>query len=202
MDRAILRDFSGLQSDTHIREIGTDDVTNKYGYTYNIYYPEHLGEEPVGVVRYQNRIHHFFHHTRVGDPYLGPVHKEATKYEITNHGSSTEEDDAAEQLTLQIRNMLVIVDPEQPGSPKRTREPWAPDRMPTIHPATHLTQQEQSQLLMATQTIARTLTETTTQPNIAQQFSQPSEEPKGGRGGPERSFPQRPAHLDDEETRV
>jgi len=93
---------------------------------YNIYYPEHLGEEPVGVVRYKDKIHQFFHHARVGDPYLGPIHKEATRYEITDHGDSTE-DEAADQLALQIRNSLVITDTEQPGRPTETREPWAPE---------------------------------------------------------------------------
>ncbi len=89
---------------------------------YNIYYPKHLGEEPIGVVRYKNWIHQFFHHTRIGDPYLGPVHKEVTRYEITDHGSTTEEE-PEDQLTLQIHNSLVIIDPDQPGSPERTREP-------------------------------------------------------------------------------
>ena len=99
LDRAILRNFQGLRPDTRIREIGTDDATNKYSYTYNVYYPEHLGEEPVSVVRYKNQIHQFFHHTRVGDPYLGPIHKEATKHEISDHSSSTEEE-ATDQLAL------------------------------------------------------------------------------------------------------
>ena len=74
--------------------------------------------------------------------------------------------------------------------------------MPTIPSATHLTQQEQSQLSMATQTIARTLTETTAQPDIAQQLSQPSEEPVGGAGGLGGPIPLRSAHLNNEETRV
>ena len=91
-----------------------------------MYYPEHLGEEPVGVVCYKDKIHQFFHHTRIGDPYLGPIHKEATKHEITDHGSTTEEE-PTDQLALQIRNSLVIIDKEQPGSPKRTREPWGPE---------------------------------------------------------------------------
>ena len=190
LDRAILCDFKDLQTDTHLREIGTDDATNKYGYTYNIYYPKHLREEPVGVVCYKDRIHQFFHHTQVEDPYLGPVHKEATRYEITNYSSTTEEE-PEDQLALQIHKLLVIIDPDQPGSPKRTREPWAPDHMPTITPATYLAQQEQPQLPMATETIARTLTQTTTQPDIAQQLSQPLEEPVGGTGGPGESLPLR-----------
>src|SRR5712671_5000615 len=189
LDRAVLRDFKNLRIDTRIREIGTDDDANKYGYTYNIYYPEHLGEEPVGVVRYKDKIHQFFHHARVGDPYLGLIHKEATRYEITDHGSTTEEEEPTDQLALQIRNSLVIINTEQPGSPKRTREPWGPERTPIIPPATYLTQQEQPKLQMATETIARTLTETTAQPDITQQFSQPPEEPTGGTGGSGGSFP-------------
>src|SRR5216683_1691109 len=181
LDRAILHDFRGLRSDTRIREVGTDDTTNKYGYTYNVDYPEHLGEEPVGVVRHKDKIHQFFHHARIGDPYLGPIHKEATKHEITDHGSTTEEEPAY-QLALQIRNLLVIVDQDQPGSPKRTREPWGPERTPIIHPATYPAQQKQPQLQMATKTIARTFTETTTQPDITQQLSQPPEEPVEGTG--------------------
>ncbi len=164
-----------------------------------MYYPEHLGEEPVGVVCYKDKIHQFFHHTRIGDPYLGPIHKEATKYEITDHSSTTEEE-PANQLALQIRNSLVIIDKEQPGSPERTREPWAPDRTPIIPPATYLTQQKQPQLQMATETIARTFTETTTQPDIAQQLSQPSEEPTGGTGGSRGSFPLGTNKLNAKET--
>src|SRR5216683_1828652 len=201
LDRAVLRDFKDLQIDTRIREISTDDATNKYGYTYNIYYPEHLGEELVGVVRYKDKIHQFFHHARIGDPYLGPIHQEATRYEITDHGDSTE-DEAADQLALQIRNSLVIVDTEQPGSPARTKEPWAPERTPTLSPATYLTQQEQPKLQMAAETIARTLTETTAQPDIAQQLSQSFEEPTGGTGGSRGSFPLGTNRLNNEETRV
>ncbi len=201
LDRAILRNFQGLRPDTRIREIGTDDATNKYGYTYNVYYPEHLREEPVGVVRYKDKIHQFFHHARVGDPYLGPIHKEATKHEISNHSSSTEEE-ATDQLALRIRESLVIIDLEQPGSPERTREPWGPERMPTISPATYLTHQKQPQLQMATKTIARTLAETATQSNIAQQLSQPPEEPAGGTRGSGGSLPFGANQLNDEEAQV
>jgi len=175
---------------------------NKYRYMYNVYYPEHLGEEPVGVVCYKNKIHQFFHHTRVGDPYLGPVHKEATKHEIIDHSSTTEEEEPADQLALQICNSLVIIDKEQPGSPERTREPWEPDRTPHIPPATYLAQQKQPQLQMATETIVRTFTETTTQPDIAQQLSQPPKEPAGGTGGSRGSFPLRTNQLNDKETGV
>ncbi len=152
-------------------------------------------------MRYKDWIHQFFHHARVGDPYLGPVHKEATKYKITNHGSTTEED-PKDQLALQIYNLLVIVDTDQPGSPSRTRELWRPDRMPIIHPATYPAQQAQSQLSMATKTIARTLMQTTTQPDIAQQLSQPPEEPSGGTGGPGEPIPPRSDRLNLKEAQV
>jgi len=154
------------------------------------------------VVHYKDRIHQFFHHARIGDPYLGPVHKEATKHKITDHGSTTEEEEPTDQLTLQIRNSLVIIDKEQPGSPERTREPWGPEQTPIIPPATYLTQQEQPQLQMATETIARTFTETTAQPDIAQQLSQPPEESPGGTRGPRGSFPLGTSQLNDDEARV
>ena len=154
------------------------------------------------MVCYKDKIHQFFHHTRIGDPYLGPVHKEATKHKITDHSSTIEDKEPADQLALQIRNSLVIVDKEQPGSPKRTREPWGPEQMPSIPPATYPAQQKQPQLQMATKTIARTFTETTTQPDITQQLSQPPEEPVEGTGGSGGSFPLGPNRLNDEETRV
>jgi len=53
---------------------------------------------------------------------------------------------------------------------------------------------------MATETIVRTLTDTTPQPDIAQQLSQPPEEPKGGTRGSGGSFPL--DQLNTEETRV
>ena len=153
------------------------------------------------MVRYKDKIHQFFHHARIGDPYLGPIHKEATRYEITDHGNSTE-DEAADQLALQIRNSLVITDTEQPGSATETREPWAPERTPKIPSATYLAQQEQPKLQMATETIARTFTETTTQPDIAQQLSQPPEESMRGAGGPRESFPLGTNRLNVKEARV
>src|SRR6266851_3723226 len=74
--------------------------------------------------------------------------------------------------------------------------------MPVIHPATYPAQQAQSQLPMATKTIARTLMQTTTQPDIAQQFSQPPEEPLGGTGGPGEPVPPRSNQLNSEEAQV
>ncbi len=66
---------------------------------YNLYYPEDLAKEPTGVVFYKGRFHQFFHHTRVEDPYLGPVYKEATEYKIPKDNSTTDEE-AKDQLTL------------------------------------------------------------------------------------------------------
>jgi len=114
-------------------------VTNKYRYKYNVYYLNHLGEEPVGIVFHKKWVHQFFHHPRVGDPYLGLVYKEVTEYKVTNNGAITDEE-AEDQLTLQIHQSLVIIDKDQPGSPKRTRELWGPDQMPTITPAAYTAQ--------------------------------------------------------------
>jgi len=113
---------------------------------------------------------------------LGPIHKEATKYKITNNSAITDEE-TEDQLTLQICQSLVIVDKDQPESPKRTREPWAPDVMPTLAPATYTAQQTQSELPMATETIARTFMEGTTQQDITQQLPQSSDKPRRS-GGP------------------
>jgi len=71
-------------------------------------------------VFYKGKFHQFFHHQRIGDPYLGPVHKEATKYKIPKDNSTTD-DGAKAQLALQIRHLLVIVDKDQPGSPEKTK---------------------------------------------------------------------------------
>src|SRR5216683_2189083 len=55
---------------------------------------------------------------------------------------------------------------------------------------------------MATKTIARSLTETTTQPDIAQQLSQPPEESTGRARGFGESLPLRMNHLNPNETQV
>ena len=74
-----------------------------------------------------------------------------------------------------------MIDQGQPGSPERTKEPWAPDRMPTLNsatttitPTTYSTQQTQPQLPMATETITRTLTESTPQYEVPHKLAQPS----------------------------
>jgi len=82
-----------------------------------------------------------------------------TEYKITNNGTITDEE-TEDQLTLQIRQLLVIIDKDQPGSPERTREPWGPEQTPTITPATYTAQPTQSGLPMATETIARMLKST------------------------------------------
>ena len=43
------------------------------------------------------------------------VHKKATEYEIPKDNSTTD-NEAKEQLTLQIHNLLVIIDKNQPDS--------------------------------------------------------------------------------------
>jgi hypothetical protein len=73
-----------------------------------------------------------------------------------------------------------MIDQGQPRSPEQTREPWAPDGMPTIASATttiptttYPTQQTQLQLPMATETISRTLTESALQYKVAHELAQP-----------------------------
>jgi hypothetical protein len=144
-----------LRSDSRIREIDTDDAQNKYGYLYNVYYPEDPSKPPVGVVYHKEKFHQFYHSTTTGNPYLGDQCKEANHFELFEDDSSTEAG-GDEQLTLQICNSVVSLNPGDPGSPERTREAWAPDSTPTITPTTYTAQQEQSRLPMATETITRT----------------------------------------------
>ena len=128
---------------------------------YNVYYPEDIAKEPIGVVFHKDKFYQFFHSSTTGNPYLGALLKEANQYELQDNVSTEEEDEGAkEQLTLQICNSLVTIDQGQPGSPERTREPWALDRTPTITsatttitPTTYSAQQTQSRLLMAIETI-------------------------------------------------
>ena len=145
-----------LLSDLRIREIDTDDAQNKYGYLYNIYYPENPAEAPVGIVYHKEKFHQFYHSATTGNPYLGTIYKEANHFELFEDDSSTEAG-ADNQLTLQICNSVVTIDQGQPGSPERTREVWAPDSTPTITPSTYTPQQAQPRLQMATETITRTL---------------------------------------------
>jgi len=92
-------------------------------------------------VFHKDKFYQFFHSSTTGNPYLGALLKEANQYKFQDDVSTEDKEDkgAEEQLTLQIRNLLVTIDQGQPGSPERTREPWAPDRMPTITSATTLT---------------------------------------------------------------
>jgi len=182
LDKVALQKLPSLRPDTRIREINTNDNNNKYGYLYNVYYPEDTAKEPIGIVFHKDKFYQFFHSSITGNPYLGALLKEANQYEFQDNISTEDEEDkgAKEQLTLQIRNLLVTIDQGQPGSPERTREPWAPDRTPTIAstttltPTTHTAQQTQSRLPMATETITRTLTESAPQYEVAHKLAQPS----------------------------
>jgi hypothetical protein len=150
-------------------------------------------------VFHKDKFYQFFHSSTTGSPYLGVLLKEANQYEFQDDVSTEDKEDkgAEEQLTLQIRNLLVTIDQGQPGSPERTKEPWAPDRTPTIASATTLTpttytaQQTQSRLPMATETITRTFTESAQEHEVAHELSQPSNGP--GRDG--RSVPFRADRL-------
>jgi len=161
LDKVVLQKLPSLRSDTRIQEIDTNNNSNKYRYLYNVYYPEDIAKEPIGVVFQKDKFYQFFHSSTIGNPYLGALLKEANQYKFQDDVSTEDEEDkgAKEQLTLQIHNSLVTIDQGQPGSPERTREPWAPDRMPTIASATTITpttysaQQTQSRLPMATETI-------------------------------------------------
>jgi hypothetical protein len=104
-----------------IREIDIDNAQNKYGYLYNVYYPEDPTEPPVGVVFHKEKFHQFYHSSTTGNPYLGAIHKQANNFKLFEDNSSTEAG-ADNQLTLQIRHSVVKIDQEQPGSPERTRE--------------------------------------------------------------------------------
>jgi hypothetical protein len=117
---------------------------------YNVYYPEDIIKEPIRVVFHKDKFYQFFHLTTTGNPYLGALLMEANQYEFQDDVSTEEDEGAKEQLTLQIRNLLVTIDQGHSESPERIREPWAPDRTPTITsatttitPTTHSAQQTQ-----------------------------------------------------------
>jgi len=177
IDKAALHTLPTLRPDSRIREIDTDDGQNKYRYLYNIYYPEDPSKPPVGVVYHKEKFHQFYHSTTTGNPYLGDQCKEANHFELCKDDSSTETG-GDKQLTVQICNSVVSLNPGDQGSPERTREAWAPDSTPTITPTTYTAQQEQSRLPMATETITRTFTSETQHENLGE--SLPAEGP--GRG--------------------
>jgi hypothetical protein len=137
LDKVALWKLPSLRSDTRIREVDTDDHKNKYGYLYNVYYPEDFAKEPIGVIFHKDKFHQFFHSTTTGNPYLRAVLKEVNQYEFQDDTSIEEqEQETKEGLTLQICDLVVKIDQEQPGSPERTREPWASDRTPTLDSTT------------------------------------------------------------------
>jgi len=183
LDKAALRTLPTLRSDTRLREVEPEDSGNKYGYLYHVYYPEDPTKEPTGVVFHQGKFHRFFHSETTGNPYLGLELKEANQFELFEDGATTE-GSTEEQLALQIRNSLVLIDKDQQGSPERTREPWGPDSTPTITPATYSAAQKQPRLQMATttETISRTLDEGTTQHETTRELSQSAEGPGRARG--------------------
>jgi hypothetical protein len=136
IDKAALSKLPLLRADTRIREINTDDTQNKYGYLYNVYYPEDTSKLPIGVVYHKEKFHQFYHSTSMGNPYLGDPLKEANHFELFKDDSSTKAG-GDKQLTLQIHNSVVSLNLGDLGSPERTREAWAPDSTPTITPATY-----------------------------------------------------------------
>jgi hypothetical protein len=112
LDKAVLQKLPSLQPDTRIREIDTDDNSNKYRYLYNVYYPEDTTKDPIGIVFHKDKFYQFFHSSTTGNPYLRALLKEANQYEFQDDVLTEDEEDkgAEEQLTLQIRNSLVTID--------------------------------------------------------------------------------------------
>jgi hypothetical protein len=175
LDKAALQKLPTLRSNSRIREVDIDDAQNKYGYLYNVYYPEDSSKPPVGVVYHKEKFHQFYHLAMTGSPYLGDPYKEANHFELFEDDSSTKVG-GNKQLTLQIRNTVVSLNLGDPGSLERMREAWAPDSTPTLTPATYTAQQKQSRLPMATKTITRTLTGEAQHENLGE--SLPTEGPK------------------------
>jgi hypothetical protein len=124
LDRAALQKLPSLRPDTRIQEINTDNNSNKYGYLYDIYYPEDTAKEAIGIVFHKDTFYQFFHSSTTGNPYLGALLKEANQYKFQDNVSTEEDEGAKEQLTLRIHNSLVTINQGQPGSPKRTRVSW------------------------------------------------------------------------------
>ena len=179
IDKEALHKLPTLQTDLRIREIDTDDAQNKYGYLYHVYYPEDASKPPVGVVYHKERFYQFYHSQTTGNPYLGDPYKEANNFELFEDDSSTETG-GDEQLSLQIRNSVVLLNLGDPGSLERTREVWAPASMPTITPATYTAQQTQSRLPMATETITRVFTSEAQHKNPGESLH--TDEPRRGSG--------------------
>jgi hypothetical protein len=79
LDKAVLQKLPSLQPDTRIREIDTDNDSNKYRYLYNVYYLKDITKEPIGVVFHKDKFYQFFHSSTTGNPYLGVLLKEANQ---------------------------------------------------------------------------------------------------------------------------
>ena len=88
---------------------------------YNVYYPEDLAKELIGVVFYKDKFYQIFHLTTTGNPYLGAVLKEVNQYKFQDDASTEEEERGTKEgLTLQTCNLVVKIDQGQLGSPERT----------------------------------------------------------------------------------
>jgi hypothetical protein len=74
-----------------------------------VYYLEDPAKEPIRVVFHQGKFHRFFHSEMTENPYLGMEHKEVNQYKLFEDDATTE-GSTKEQLTLQIRNSLVLID--------------------------------------------------------------------------------------------
>jgi hypothetical protein len=121
IDKVALHTLPTLRFDSRIREIDTDDIQNKYGYLYNVYYPEDSSKPPVGVVYHKEKFHQFYHSMTTGNPYLEDQYKEANHFKLFKDDSFTEAG-ADNHLTLQIHNSVVTINQGQPESLERTRE--------------------------------------------------------------------------------
>ena len=75
-----------------------------------MYYPEDLSKELIGAIFHQDKFHQFYHLTTIENPYLEAVLKEVNQYKFQDDVSTEEEQGAKEQPTLQICQLLVIID--------------------------------------------------------------------------------------------
>jgi len=110
LDKVVLHTLLKLWPDTRIWEIDTNNQENKYSYLYHMYYPEDLSKEPIGAIFHQDKFHQFYHLTTIENPYLGAVLKEVNQYKFQDDVSTEEEQGAEEQPTLQIYQLLVMID--------------------------------------------------------------------------------------------
>jgi hypothetical protein len=103
IDKAALHALPTLRPDSRIREIDTDDSQNKYGYLYNVYYPEDPSKPPVGVVYHKEKFYQFYHSTTTGNPYLGDQCKEANHFELFEDASKATDN---HQMTAMMKETM------------------------------------------------------------------------------------------------